>query len=149
MHEWKITLLLLYIKTDILQQNRLTIVINKKDCAIERANDENTKSYTSEEVIDEVRKFLCNDVFKCSQEDLPQDSVILVSGSWALFARQHKSSSTLTKKEKSKVMKNLKDLTGTTLFDSDSEDTEIEEEKIPHWLEMLESYSGIIDLEFR
>ena len=138
---------MLYLKTDIIWQNRLTIVINKKDYAIERATDEDAKSYTCEEVIFEVREFLCNDVFKCTQKDLPEDSVILVSGWWALFARQHKSSSP-SKLKNSSVTKVLSSLTDTTLFDSEA-DVVIEKEKIPHWLEMLENFSNVRDLEYR
>ncbi len=137
---------LFYLKTDILRQNRLTIVINKKDSAIERATDEYSKSYTCEEVIFEVREFLCNDVFKCTQKDLPEDSVILVSGWWALFARQHKSSPSQLKQ--SSVTKVRSSLTGTTLFGSEA-DVAIEKEKIPQLLENLENFSSVRDLEYR
>ncbi len=142
-----------YLKTDILRQNRLTIVINKKDSAIERATDEDTKSYTCEEVIFEVREFLCNDVFKCTDKDLPEDSVILVSGWWALFARQHKSSSPSELKNSS-VTKVLSSLTDTTLFKAKEdvefeEDVEIEKENIPQCLEQLDDFSNVRALEYR
>ncbi len=77
---------------------------------------------------------------------MPEDSVILVSGEWALFAQQHKSSSP-SKLMNSSVMKVLSSLTDTTLFDSEPD--VIEKEKISQWLELLENFSNVRELECR
>ena len=45
------------------------------------------KSRSRIEVKEEVCKFLCDKVLHCSNEDLPDEAVILVSGKWALIAR--------------------------------------------------------------
>ncbi len=106
------------------------------------------KSYTSEEVISQVRRFLCTSVFKCQEKDLSKDSVILVCGSWALQARIWKTSPTRVNKKL--VKKFISDLSQTTVMDMDMEDDSIiKEEEFPQWFELLEHYSNIKALEER
>ena len=70
---------------DIIKQNRLTIVINKMDDALSSEYDES--SYSTEDVIEIVRNYFCKTIFNISPLKMPNNSVILVCGTWASYAR--------------------------------------------------------------
>ncbi len=123
-------------------QNRLTIVINKKDSATNSSADEN---YTSEQVLTIVRKHLCESVFECTDKDLPKDSVILVSGLSALEARQTKHTGNPNPKE---CRKCLRRLTDSTEYKSE-EDIVVGKNNISEWMKKLENFSNIEELEKR
>ena len=63
----------------------MIIVVNKMDSAVIPKYGDTRTSKT--ELVLKVRQHLCENIFHCSEQDLPFDSIIPVSGQWAFYGR--------------------------------------------------------------
>lgn len=104
--------------------------------------------YTREEVVSTVRKYLCSIIFRCPESELPTDSIVLVCGTWALYAR-------LFKKNPSRADLDRQVQIEMNCLCSIPEFTKYEKCKNPNenpteeQAKILEDYSNILKLESR
>lgn len=70
---------------DIIKQQRLTVVVNKMDSAMLPKFGRSPISRSK--LVGRVRQYLCENIFECSDNDLPEDLIIPVCGNWAFYGR--------------------------------------------------------------
>jgi len=118
------------------------------DVALKDHRDEE-KIYTQEEVVKNVKKFFCNEIFQCEQDDIMDDSIICVCGTWGLKSLLFKKKSDKPEQQKELIKHFYEDLTKTTLFPNRANAKEIPEPDVNEKADALYKYSNIEALKGR
>ena len=131
---------------EIIKQNRLTIVINKVDDALGSAYDESC--YSAEDVINIVQNYFCKTIFNISPQQMPKNSVILVGGTWASYARCFKKFPHDERLQKCIEMETKK-LLCIDDFEVAKSYPNLAEDPLEKKAELLEQFSNVKQLEDR